>query len=147
MIIHLFVVGSLVVYSSAVVPLDLVFGGHVGMFVVLPVALAGWLLGMPGGFFFGLLAFPLHTLLLNLLGQTGWDVIIRKDGTLLHAAMPILGGTVGLLRNSHVQLRKELSARRHVEEALKATNNRLRSEASEHRRLGSALGESEGRSR
>ena len=36
---------------------------------LLLVARAGWLLGVRGGLLVGLLAFPLHALLLNLLGQ------------------------------------------------------------------------------
>ena len=71
-------IGSFVAYSLGIVPLYLAFGGEVGFPTVIPVALAGWLLGVRGVVLFGLLVIPLHTLLLNLLGQTGWDIILHK---------------------------------------------------------------------
>ena len=66
-------------------------------------------MGLRGALLFGLAVIPLHTLILNLLGQTGWDVIIHKTGQVLHVTILSVGIVVALIRNPHLHLRRQFA--------------------------------------
>lgn len=72
-------------------------GSGVATLAVLPVVLAGWLLGARAGLLTGLLSFVLNTLLLNLAGVVGWDAVLRERGGPGAAAILLIGVTVGWL--------------------------------------------------
>ena len=139
------VIGSFVAYSLAIVPMYLGFGGEVGIFAVLPVAVAGWLLGLRGALLFGLLVIPFHTILLNFLGQTGWDVIIHKSGQGLHVTILVVGVVVALIRNPHLRLRRQFQEQVRIEGQLKDANEALRHEIATREGTEAALRESNAR--
>ena len=139
------VIWSFVAYSLVIVPLYLGFGGGIGILAAIPVALAGWLLGVKGALLFGLLVIPLHTLLLNLLGQTGWDVITHKNGEALHVTILIVGLVVALVRNPHLRLRRQFSERVRIEAQLRDTNEALNHEIGTREATEATLRESNAR--
>ena len=136
------VIGGFAAYSLAIVPLYVGFGAEVGILAVIPVAVAGWLLGVRGALLFGLMVIPLHTLLLNFLGQTGWDVVTHKNGEALHVIVLTGGLVVGVVRNPHIRLRRQFFERVRIEAELRDTNEALRQEMAKREGTEAALRES-----
>jgi len=72
------VLGTAAAYALAFAPLYQVAGDVVVAFTVIPVAAAGWLLGPRIGLFAGLFWIPLNILNFTLVGQIGWEVVLRR---------------------------------------------------------------------
>jgi PAS domain S-box-containing protein len=70
------------------------------------------------GLLFGLLAFPLNTLLLRLVADAGWDVVAREGGIPASIAVALIGALVGQLRDLSEQAKQELAERKRAEEQL-----------------------------
>jgi putative methionine-R-sulfoxide reductase with GAF domain len=116
-----------------------IFAAGAAALAVLPVALAGWLLGRRAGFIAGLLSIPLNTLLLNLAGIHGWDAIIRTGGgpgTMMLLVMGVGVGWVGdltaqlhaqarILAHEHAQLMMQMTERTQIEATLQQQNGYL----------------------
>jgi len=109
---------SWVVYALAFIPLYYLAGPPVAALAVLPVAATGWLLGMPAGVLAGLLAFPLHILLLSLVGEAGWDLMTR-EGLPVSLVMIAIGAIVGGLGDLNERMRQEFARRKRAEEELR----------------------------
>ena len=107
----LITIASSAIYGIAFVPLYGAWGAGAAALGALPVASTGWALGLRGGVIAGFIAFPLNVLLLNLVGETGWDVVIRNGGGPGSAVIVIIGGVIGLLRDFKEQLRAQLDER------------------------------------
>lgn len=101
-------------------------GANVGALSVVPVSVIAWRWGLKAGLLAGLLAFPLNTVLLNLMGTTGLDAIIRLGGVPRSIALVVTGAAIGRLRDLNSQLKSELSARRRAEESLRESERRYR---------------------
>ncbi len=84
---------------------------------LLPVATFGWLLGMRGGLLAALFCLLSNIILLNLVGQPGWDVMIHTGGGSLGAiALVLIGGIVGRMSDLGRRAERELAARKRAEE-------------------------------
>ena len=97
---------------------------------------------MKGALLSALIVVPLHTLLLNLVGQTGWDVITHKNGEVLHFIVLSAGLVVAIVRTPHVRLRKQLFERVKVEEQMRYANEALRHEMAKREGTEAVLRES-----
>src|SRR5438132_9141365 len=93
------VVAVTIAYALAFLPLYQA-GGRLGAAPLSSVVVAGAaaLLGLRGGLLAAAAMLPLHTLLLNLAGEPGWDVVLRGGG-LGSASLFVTGGAVGFLRD------------------------------------------------
>ena len=118
-------VGSAAMYVVVFVLLRR-YGPQMATLSLLPVALAGWLFGMRIGLLAGLLVIPLNTVLLNLVGVSGWDALIQAGGA-PGATIVVLGGAmVGRLHDLSDVVGTELTERKQAEEALRESEQRLR---------------------
>ncbi len=123
----LFVLGVLVVYALALVPLYRVLGSQAITFSILPVAAAGWLLGMGPAILMSLLAFLVNVLLLALIIHNPDEVIeVFHRGGLLGSIMVMLVGTIiGQFHDLHERLKREYNERKRAEERLREANAQL----------------------
>lgn len=113
-----FILGLVSLYVGTFFPLYYHSGGDVLALSIVPVAAIGWLLGLRGGLAAGLLSFPLHTLLLNLVGETGWDVLIRIGGGPGSLSLVLIGIITGYMGDLRTQLQRELKERKQTEASL-----------------------------
>jgi len=102
------------IYGVAYISLYGSLGAGIAALAALPVAVAGWALGLRGGILAGLIAFPMNTLLMNLVGETGWDTVIRSGGTAGSVVIVIIGGTLGKIRDLRTSLQSELRNRQRL---------------------------------
>lgn len=113
-------------YAACFFVLHLLFGGAVSALIVLPVVLVGWLWGFRAGLLAGLLSLPLNTILLNIAGEPGWDIVFRIGGGPGTIAVFLLGGIVGYLRDLRQRLMVELHQHQQTEEKLHQSEERYR---------------------
>ena len=112
-------------YLLLYVPIFGFFGAGGGAAVTLPVMAFGWFGGLRAGVIAGILAFPLNTLLLNTIGELGWDAIIRLRGFFPHATLPIIGAAMGMASRARDRIRDEVVERRRAEHDLVSSQARL----------------------
>jgi signal transduction histidine kinase len=79
---------------------------------------------MRAGLLAGLLAFPLHTLLLTLAGEADWKVMIR-GGLLGSIVLVLIGAVVGRLRDLGERVKQELAERKRAEEKIRQRTAQL----------------------
>jgi signal transduction histidine kinase len=108
----------------AFVPLSRLKGPDVAALALIPVAAVGWLWGMRAGLLAGLMALPLHVLLLALTMGEAWDVMIR-GGLPGSVALVLIGAVVGRLRDLGERASRELGERRRAEEELRTAFDEL----------------------
>ncbi len=111
------------IYMLAFIPLYRWQGLVAPALVTVPVLVVAWLFGARAGIFAGLVAFVLDVLLLDFIGEAGWQVMIQ--GAASSALLVLVGGVVGRLRDLSEQLQRELSRRQEVEEELKRHRDHL----------------------
>jgi PAS domain S-box-containing protein len=114
------------VYVLAFLPLSGLLGSSAAALAALPVLAAGWLLGTRGGLLAGVLTIPLNTLLLNLAGYPGWDVLVRQGGGPGTLALILIGLGVGRLHDLSERLTLELARRQKAESLLQENEASLR---------------------
>lgn len=119
--------GSVGGYALLFFALHPVMGGAAAALVILPVAAIGWLWGMWAGLLAGLLSIMLNTLLLNLAGEAGWDVVFRTGGGPGFVTLALIGAAVGRLRDLSDRVKLQLAERERAEEALRDTTAALNS--------------------
>jgi PAS domain S-box-containing protein len=107
----------MLLYALLFLPLYSLLGPMVAALAILPVAAVGWLLGMLAGVLAGLLSFPLHILLLSLVGET-WR-LTTNTGLAGSLVIVIIGAMVGLLHDQGEQIKEELTERKRTEEKLR----------------------------
>jgi PAS domain S-box-containing protein len=90
------VLGAAAAYELAFASLHQMAGDVVAVFTVIPVAVAGWLLGARAGFVAGLLGSSLNILNFTLVGQIGWEVVLgRWSAVLASLAVGVMAGWGG----------------------------------------------------
>lgn len=88
-------------------------GGLMGQAATLPVVLIAWFLGYRAGLIAALVIVPLNTLLLNVMGESGWGVWLKLPGAAFGTAMLVLiGAGVGWYRDVTDQLRVSDASKR-----------------------------------
>jgi PAS domain S-box-containing protein len=122
----LLILGTIEGYVLLFLLLYPVLGGGVAALAILPTTAIAWDTGVWGGFFFGVLVLPLNTLLLNVVGETGWDVVFRIGGGPGIATIVLVGVAIGWMRRLRRQLQRELDARVRAEATLRENETRLR---------------------
>jgi hypothetical protein len=99
-------------YALTYVLLSPAIGSQAGILATLPVVLAGWLLGLRGGLLVALLAVFLNALLVIGLLDTTLQEWGRMGGLLGSAAMVLIGGITGWLRDLTAMAAREATRRR-----------------------------------
>jgi signal transduction histidine kinase len=116
--------GTWAAYVLAFIPLYHLVGSAAPVLAILPVVAMGWLFGMRAGLLASLLSFPLNVLLTTLVGEAGWDVMIRGGlpGSVL---LVLIGIVVGRLHDLGERVKRELAERERAEEALRRAHDEL----------------------
>ncbi len=120
------ILGPWLAYMLAFAPLYRVMGAGAGVLATIPVVAVAWLMGLRATLLAGLLVVLLNTVLFNLAGLHGWDAILQAGGGPGTAALVLIGLGVGRLRDLREQAKCELARRQQVEEALRTSDERLR---------------------
>ncbi|MDX1689222.1 MAG: PAS domain S-box protein [Candidatus Promineifilaceae bacterium] len=107
---------AFLLYTIAFFLLHPRMGGGVAALSILPVLLSGWALGIRAGLAAGVLTIVLNTLLLNLAGEGGWDVVWRIGGGPGSLTLILGGAGAGWVRNLHRRYQEEIAARKLSEE-------------------------------
>ena len=114
------------VYVAAFVPLYREGDTAVLALSMFPVVILAWLFGAWGGLVAGIASVPLNALLLTVVGEHGWDLIVREGGAEGSALVIVVGCVVGLLRDLGLRLDRHLTDWRTAERALRETEDRYR---------------------
>jgi PAS domain S-box-containing protein len=120
------VIGVFAVYALVYLPLRAQLGISAGLLAVVPVMLTGWLFGWRGGLLAGLAILPLHTILTNLSGQPGWDVILRETNGLGPLAIIAIGVAVGYWGELTWKLQQQIEEGKEIQHALQESEERYR---------------------
>jgi len=91
----------------------------------LPILITAGVTGVFGGVLAALLSFPLNVALLNLVGEPGWEIMVR-GGLLGTLVMVVIGALVGRMYELGRRLNRELEARRATELTLRESEVRFR---------------------
>ena len=89
------VIGSLLSYTAAFAWLQTVIGPGAAALATVPVAVAGWYLGMVAGMVAAILSVPLNTLLLSWFGFAGLESVVSIEGGLSTAVFMLVGIVAG----------------------------------------------------
>jgi PAS domain S-box-containing protein len=90
------VFGAATAYELVFASLHQMAGDVVAVFTVIPVAVAGWLLGARAGLVAGLLGSSLNIMNFTLVGQIGWEVVLgRWPAVLASLAVGVMAGWGG----------------------------------------------------
>ena len=114
------------VYAAAFVPLFRQGGTGVLALALFPVVILGWLFGAWGGLLAGVLSVPFNALLLSLVGEPGWEMVLRTGLGEGSALVVVVGCVIGLLRDVGVRLDRHLTDWRTAERALRESEDRYR---------------------
>jgi PAS domain S-box-containing protein len=113
-------------YLLVFAPIYSLVGSGTGALSVLPIICAGWLLGRRAAVFAAALAFVLNTLLYNLIGLQGWDVILRAGGGPGMLVALLCGVAAGWARDLVARFRAQSRDIVREREALREQETRLR---------------------
>jgi PAS domain S-box-containing protein len=119
-------IAVLVAYVAGFIPLYHLAGTDVLQLALALVVAIGYLLGFWPGLLAGLLSFPLNALLLKLAGEDAWQVLTRPGSLQIAVLVLVLGAILGGLRDVGEQMKRELDARKEVEEARRESEERYR---------------------
>jgi PAS domain S-box-containing protein len=108
-------------YASVFLLFDSKMGPATAALSVLPVALVAWFFGPRIGLLAAFLSLPLNTILLNLVGASGWDASIRRGGLPGLLAIVGIAVVVGEIQDLSEKLRaSEASARQLADASFEA---------------------------
>ncbi len=117
---------SVVAYGITFILLYESLGNAIASFCVLPVVVAAWLWGKRAGFAAWILVIIVNAALFNMVGQTGWDSIIRYRGIPGTLTVLIIGIIVGYFHDFRERIRRELVIRVEAENALLQSEKNFR---------------------
>jgi len=120
------VIGVFAVYALIYLPFRARLGISAGLFAIIPVMLTAWLFGWRGGLLAGLAIMPLHTILMNLSGHPGWDVILRESNGLGPLAIIAIGVAVGYWGELTWKLQQQIEEGEEIRYALQQSEERYR---------------------
>ena len=118
------VAASVAFYALTFIPLHAELGPGIVSLSVVPVDLAGWLLGLRVGLVAGAMAFPMNTLLLGLEEAAELNTVIW-GGAVAGSAALMVGAVAGTLRDATERLHGELADRHGTEDWLKESEKRM----------------------
>jgi diguanylate cyclase (GGDEF)-like protein/PAS domain S-box-containing protein len=101
-------------------------GPSVVVFAAIPVLLIGWTFGLRFGLMAGLICLPVNTLLYNLIGIPGWDVVFRTGGIPETVMLVFLGGAAGRAHVLTGLLAQQNSSYRSARQALQTSEENYR---------------------
>lgn len=119
---YMLTAGSTIAYISIFILLYHSLGVGISALSVIPIIVIGWVFGIRGGFFAGLAMLILNTLLLNIFGESGWDVIMRLGGVPGAIVSVLIGVGVGRLSYLERQLEQRILEQEQI------TNELIKSE-------------------
>ncbi len=119
-------IAIIIAYIGVFIPLYRLAGTDVLQLALALVVAIGYLLGFWPGLLVGLLSFPLNALLLKIAGEDAWQVMTRPGSLQIAVLVLVLGAILGGLRDVGEQMKKELEARKEVEEARRESEERYR---------------------
>jgi PAS domain S-box-containing protein len=93
--------------------------------IAMPVLVAAWLFGFWAGLLAALASIPVNTLLLNAVGQPGWE-LIKASGSLNGSVLVLVLGAVRGLRDLGQQLQAELAMRKGIQAQRDQSEERYR---------------------
>lgn len=111
--------GAGVAYIIGFIVLYAFFHNGTAAAALLPTAITGLLLGWRAGLLAGLLAFPVNTILFNVVGVPGWDAVFRVGGGPGAVLIVLAGVGFGWLRDLNQRLQTEITQRKEAEAALR----------------------------
>jgi putative nucleotidyltransferase with HDIG domain len=120
------ILGAFGLYSLFFPLMHNIMGPSAGAFIAVPILSLGWFFGFRVALFAGVVAIPLSTLLLNIVGLHGWDVLIRVGGGPGFLIAIIMCTAVGYMRDIGKQLQKEIIVREEREKELRKIHRAVR---------------------
>ena len=94
--------------------------------IAMPVLVTAWLFGFWAGLLAALASIPVNTLLLNAVGQPGWE-LVRASGSLNGSVLVlVLGAVLGGLRDLGQQLQAEFAMRKGIQAQRDQSEERYR---------------------
>ncbi len=115
-----------ILYILVFLLLGVKVGPAIASFSTIPVLLFGWTFGLQAGLVAGLVILPVNTLLFNLIGFPGWDVVFRVGGGPGSLMLIIMGAATGRMHDLTQQLAHQISAFQSAQEMLKTSEQNYR---------------------
>ena len=103
------------IYALAYPLLSGIFENAVGIVSIVPVVVAGWLLGVRGGILIGVLTIAANVLLVSIFDDKSVGAWFRSGGVLGSAALLVVVIVVGSLRDLRERARQEINTRKRAE--------------------------------
>lgn len=119
------VISGVIIYILLFSPFYALMDTEVVILSTLPVVLTGWYFGMLFGVLSAFLTFPLNVLMLNIVGEKGWEIMSQGAGLTGTLFMVLIGIVVGRLQDRGETLKSDLSERKRVQDKLIEANLEL----------------------
>ena len=123
----LLVLCSISLYLLAYQLLQTGLGNTTIILTILPVIVAGWLFGLWGGIFVGLISFLPNSLLVTYVSGASWDEWAIHGGWLGTIALIQIGAVTGWMNALIKKLKEDITERQRAEKALKASQSSFHS--------------------
>lgn len=117
---------SIIAYLSLFPILYDLFAGLAGAFAIIPVILVAISFGIKGGIIIGILVYPINTLLFNLVGLSGLNVVAKESGMLPTLSTAVIGGIIGYISELKQDLENELNKKKAIGKKLKTSEKQFR---------------------
>jgi PAS domain S-box-containing protein len=119
-------VAALLAYVSAFIPPYRFQELGIVELIAMPVLVAAWMFGFWAGLLAAMVSIPLNALLLEAVGQPGWQLLARTETLSGSILVLVLGAVFGGLRDMGEIMQREFAARRRVELARDQSEERYR---------------------
>jgi len=120
------IIGVFALYGLIYLPLRTQIGNSAGLLAIAPVGLAGVFFGLRGGLIAGVAITPLHTLLVNMTGLQGWNVILRETNGLGTLVTVVVGIASGYWSDLVRVMQRHIANRKLAEEEMRKSDEKYR---------------------